>query len=111
VWLFVATALAMLMARVRGQARLARSDPLTGLGNRRALDELFGRPRDEPVVLAIGDLDDFKRINDDHGHLAGGAGADPRDLTGRADAMLLERKAARKRADAPSVEAVALPGS
>ena len=73
VWLFVATALAMLMARIRGQARLARSDPLTGLANRRALDELIERPRREVVVLAIGDLDDFKRINDEHGHLAGDA--------------------------------------
>jgi diguanylate cyclase (GGDEF)-like protein len=73
VWLFVTTALSMLMARIRGQARLARSDQLTRLANRRALDELFALPRTGPLVLAIGDLDRFKQINDRHGHLAGDA--------------------------------------
>jgi diguanylate cyclase (GGDEF)-like protein len=73
VWLFVTVALSMLMARIRGQARLARSDQLTRLANRRALDELFELPRTGPLVLAIGDLDSFKRINDRHGHLAGDA--------------------------------------
>jgi diguanylate cyclase (GGDEF)-like protein len=73
VWLFVSTALAMLMARVRGQARLARRDPLTKLGNRRAFDERFDQPRTGDVVLGIGDLDGFKQINDVHGHLAGDA--------------------------------------
>jgi diguanylate cyclase (GGDEF)-like protein len=73
VWLFVTTALALLMARVRGQARLARVDQLTHLANRRALDELFALPRTGTLVLAIGDLDRFKQINDRHGHLAGDA--------------------------------------
>jgi diguanylate cyclase (GGDEF)-like protein len=73
VWLFVSTALAMLMARVRGQAHLARRDPLTKLGNRRAFDERFAQPRTADVVLGIGDLDAFKAINDRHGHLAGDA--------------------------------------
>jgi diguanylate cyclase (GGDEF)-like protein len=73
VWLFVTTALSMLMTWIRGQARLARSDQLTRLANRRALDELFELPRTGPLVLAIGDLDSFKQINDHHGHLAGDA--------------------------------------
>jgi diguanylate cyclase (GGDEF)-like protein len=73
VWLFVTTALSALMARIRGQARLARLDELTRLANRRALDELFARPRTSTVALAIGDLNDFKLINDRHGHLAGDA--------------------------------------
>jgi diguanylate cyclase (GGDEF)-like protein len=73
VWLFVTTALSMLMARIRGQARLARSDQLTRLANRRALDEIFELPRTGSLVLAIGDLDSFKQINDRHGHLAGDA--------------------------------------
>jgi diguanylate cyclase (GGDEF)-like protein len=73
VWLFVSTALAMLMARVRGQARLARRDPLTKLGNRRAFDERFAEPRTADLVLGIGDLNGFKAINDVHGHLAGDA--------------------------------------
>jgi len=73
VWLFVSTALAMLMARVRGQARLARRDPLTRLGNRRALEERFAATAARESVLAIGDLNRFKEINDVHGHLAGDA--------------------------------------
>ena len=73
IWLFVSSALAMLMTRVRGQARLARRDPLTRLGNRRALDERFVAPRTGDLVLGIGDLDRFKQINDRHGHLAGDA--------------------------------------
>lgn len=54
-----------------------RRDPLTGLGNRRAVDHhLPALLRDtaaatRPVALAILDLDHFKRINDRHGHLVG----------------------------------------
>lgn len=48
----------------------ARTDPLTGLLNRRGLRELvglgeLGRQRH---ALVICDIDDFKRINDLHGH-------------------------------------------
>ncbi len=53
----------------------ARTDPLTGLLNRRGLDDAIARhsARGTPVgVLAI-DLDRFKRINDEHGHSAGDA--------------------------------------
>jgi diguanylate cyclase (GGDEF)-like protein/PAS domain S-box-containing protein len=58
---------------------LARSDPLTGLPNRRALNERL--PRDMararrggmPLCLAIIDIDQFKAYNDCHGHLAGDA--------------------------------------
>jgi ribonuclease P protein subunit RPR2 len=55
----------------------ARTDPLTGLGNRRAfeehLDGLFEEPADPagPFSLALLDLDDFKQINDRRGHGAG----------------------------------------
>jgi diguanylate cyclase (GGDEF)-like protein len=59
--------------------RLARHDPLTGLGNRRLLDERFeeelaahaasGR---HLTVLAL-DLDGFKAVNDRLGHTAGDA--------------------------------------
>jgi diguanylate cyclase (GGDEF)-like protein len=77
VWSFVVGALSALMVRVRSQrvaqAQLARSDQLTRLANRRALHERFDRPRTATVVLAIGDLNDFKRVNDDHGHVAGDA--------------------------------------
>jgi diguanylate cyclase (GGDEF)-like protein len=73
VWTFVIGALSVLMERVRGQARLARSDVLTQLGNRRALEERFEAPRTGTITLGIGDLDGFKGINDRHGHLAGDA--------------------------------------
>ena len=55
----------------------ARSDALTGLGNRRAFDEhlarLIARVEDEggEVSLVLVDLDDFKEINDREGHPAG----------------------------------------
>lgn len=58
-------------------AREARTDPLTGLGSRRSFDErleeLVGAALiDGPSVgLLMLDLDDFKRLNDTHGHPAG----------------------------------------
>ena len=73
VWSFVIGALSILMVRIRGQARLARSDQLTKLANRRALEEQFELPRTETITLGIGDLHNFKQVNDRHGHLAGDA--------------------------------------
>ncbi|MDX1626337.1 MAG: GGDEF domain-containing protein [Wenzhouxiangellaceae bacterium] len=59
-------------------ARQARRDPLTGVGNRRAMEEeltAFARgtaaAADTRFGLVLLDLDHFKRINDDHGHEAG----------------------------------------
>jgi diguanylate cyclase (GGDEF)-like protein len=53
----------------------ARRDALTGLPNRRAfeerLDGLIRAGDREPVGIALLDLDDFKRVNDLHGHQAG----------------------------------------
>jgi diguanylate cyclase (GGDEF)-like protein len=57
--------------------RLAHTDPLTGLGNRRAFDDRLqheldsARSADAPVGLCLIDVDDFKRINDAHGHAIG----------------------------------------
>jgi diguanylate cyclase (GGDEF)-like protein len=57
--------------------KLARMDSLTGLGNRLAFDETLGveiaraRRADEPLSVAIADLDDLKGINDRDGHLEG----------------------------------------
>jgi diguanylate cyclase (GGDEF)-like protein len=77
VWSGVIGALSVLMGRVRAQRiaqeQLARCDQLTRLANRRALDEHFAGSRTSNVVLAIGDLNDFKHINDRYGHLAGDA--------------------------------------
>ncbi len=56
---------------------LAHSDALTGLPNRRALDEQLpremarARRAESDLCLAIIDLDHFKAYNDSHGHLAG----------------------------------------
>ena len=58
---------------------LARSDALTGLPNRRVIDEVLPREMaralraDTPLCLAIIDIDHFKAYNDTHGHLAGDA--------------------------------------
>lgn len=61
----------------RQYARAARLDPLTGLYNRRWLDEVLTREYrrctrdDRPLSFLMVDLDLFKRINDVHGHLVG----------------------------------------
>lgn len=58
-------------------ADMARSDALTGLPNRRALNEALprelarARRSEGSLCLAILDLDYFKAYNDTHGHLAG----------------------------------------
>ena len=50
-------------------------DPLTGLLNRRGVESILAKQYaenpDEPCVLILIDLDDFKRINDVFGHAAG----------------------------------------
>jgi diguanylate cyclase (GGDEF)-like protein len=57
--------------------KLSRVDQLTGVGNRRALREklddlVLVHARDkQPMSLIILDLDDFKIVNDQHGHLTG----------------------------------------
>lgn len=56
---------------------LAHTDSLTGLLNRRAFIEYFDRElrraerTREPISLLMMDVDNFKRVNDTHGHLAG----------------------------------------
>lgn len=58
-------------------AALSRTDPLTGLANRRRFEEAFARDFDvarrngRPLALLIVDVDHFKRHNDRHGHAAG----------------------------------------
>jgi diguanylate cyclase (GGDEF)-like protein len=56
---------------------LAITDSLTGLANRRRLDEALietlAKPLSVPVTLCLLDLDHFKSYNDRYGHLAGDA--------------------------------------
>ncbi|WP_187266050.1 diguanylate cyclase domain-containing protein [Alkalisalibacterium limincola] len=84
---FIATALLVsfysslfswLTENQRGQLEaLASRDPLTGVGNRRALEQelqaamALHNSAGQPIGLAVFDLDHFKQVNDEHGHDAG----------------------------------------
>ena len=54
--------------RIAALRRASRTDPLTGLGNRRALDSEI--PAGDYALLSL-DLDFFKRVNDTFGHASG----------------------------------------
>ena len=56
-------------AQAEAMRVIAHTDPLTGLPNRRAIEESYGQ--ETPVAIAIVDLDHFKAINDRHGHDVG----------------------------------------
>jgi diguanylate cyclase (GGDEF)-like protein len=51
--------------------RTARLDPVTGIGNRRALDEAMLALAGTRLAAVLLDLDHFKSFNDRNGHLAG----------------------------------------
>jgi len=86
-------------ARQRQLARLAYEDPLTGVANRAAFTERLSTALEElparhAVAVAFCDLDEFKAVNDSHGHAAGDellravasrllAVAGPRDVVAR----------------------------
>ncbi|MBL4908021.1 MAG: GGDEF domain-containing protein [Sneathiella sp.] len=63
--------------RIRELEDLSTTDELTGLNNRRGLRDFLNRAissarrHTEAGIVAFLDLDDFKRINDFHGHDAG----------------------------------------
>ncbi|SDQ24292.1 diguanylate cyclase (GGDEF) domain-containing protein [Actinopolyspora saharensis] len=57
--------------RHRSDIAEALTDPVTGLANRRAWEPTVSARLRAPCELALLDLDDFKRINDTHGHAAG----------------------------------------
>jgi two-component system cell cycle response regulator len=69
--------LAYLQGVIDGLCELSLKDPLTGLGNRRHFRAVQDRTIDgvarsgDPALLLMLDIDNFKKINDTHGHQAG----------------------------------------
>lgn len=69
--------LAASLRSARLMEEAAHVDGLTGLYNRRWMNETFPRQMErcrvegQPVSVLLADLDRFKRLNDTHGHLAG----------------------------------------
>lgn len=68
------------IGRLRGRlADANRTDPLTGLLNRRAFEELLELELERaarsgrPVSVIVGDIDAFRAVNEQHGHAAGDA--------------------------------------
>jgi diguanylate cyclase (GGDEF)-like protein len=98
-WVLVGLRKRLLEAELH-QRDIAHRDPLTGVANRRQFDAVLqreiaarsnpgggGRKGDEsPLALLILDLDDFKTINDNHGHPVGDAIL--RQVAERAQSML-----------------------
>jgi len=80
-----ALVLAVVAVRQRGRLRALRdriagsnhTDPLTGLLNRRAFEELLelelerALRADRPLSVVVGDIDAFRQVNEQHGHAAG----------------------------------------
>jgi diguanylate cyclase (GGDEF)-like protein/putative nucleotidyltransferase with HDIG domain len=74
---FVALVRDRLSGLIASLTDAARRDPLTDLLNRRGFEEVFdielerARRTGAPLSVIVGDLDRFKRLNDEHGHQAG----------------------------------------
>lgn len=67
-----------LLQNLDDAVRQSMMDPMTGLWNRRGLDEILdrelapdGAPVPEPCGVLLCDIDHFKAVNDTHGHLIG----------------------------------------
>jgi diguanylate cyclase len=71
--------LSLIKAQLAEDRKLLEQDPLTGSDNRRSLTGIISREiahaqlENEPLSVAMIDLDHFKSINDMHGHAAGDA--------------------------------------
>ncbi|MGK3141115.1 putative bifunctional diguanylate cyclase/phosphodiesterase [Pantoea sp. C2G6] len=73
--LLIAALIRKTLSAERNALRLARTDELTGVGNRRAFREHIAvlDARDTPYTLTLIDINDFKVINDLNGHRQGDA--------------------------------------
>lgn len=71
------TEITRLQHELEQTSELIRHDPLTGVLNRKGLDEAlaretaFAQRRGTPLCLGLLDIDNFKQINDIHGHQTG----------------------------------------
>src|ERR1700675_4970212 len=77
IFVLVASVLARLHSSLENEARLARTDSLTGAANSRWFSEVIerelarARRYGHDLTLAYIDVDDFKAVNDEFGHAAG----------------------------------------
>lgn len=78
----IADAMSLALSNIALREKLrsqALRDPLTGLYNRRYMEDVFERyanlaeRNDSPLTAIMIDLDHFKRLNDEHGHALGDA--------------------------------------
>jgi diguanylate cyclase (GGDEF)-like protein len=68
------TRVATLEKQLAGVQKEATIDPLTGAGNRRSFDAALAsglKTMHGAFVLALFDVDNFKQVNDSHGHVVG----------------------------------------
>ncbi|MCA9506675.1 MAG: GGDEF domain-containing protein, partial [Myxococcales bacterium] len=71
--------IARLQSDLLHTSEMVRHDPLTGVLNRKGLDEALqreiasARRRSSSLCIGLLDVDNFKRINDSHGHRVGDA--------------------------------------
>jgi diguanylate cyclase (GGDEF)-like protein len=65
------------LVRMRRLGEMAATDPLTGVANRRGIEQLgdqavaSARMMRQPLCALVVDVDHFKRVNDNHGHPCG----------------------------------------
>lgn len=65
------------LVRMRRLGEMAATDPLTGVANRRSIEQLgdeavaAARSMHQPLCALLLDIDHFKRVNDSHGHPCG----------------------------------------